>query len=129
MRVADPGHVYEVDCLDGGSPQRIVFVKREGPGYPFNVGHHAGTNCQEVIRVLVDRVKYLQRQIPCAENELIIDHLRATLRLFEERAAFRHGRVLGSIPIEIEAMQWCQTCGHIGCTSHSSHQGPQGGKP
>lgn len=125
MRSLDPGHVYEVDCLDVGTPQTITFVKREGPGYPFNVGHHAGTNCQEVIRVLIDRVKYLQRQIACSENELVIDHLRAALRLFEERAAFRHKRDLPPIPIEIELMPTCTECGHIGCDAHAQTAGDQ----
>lgn len=122
MNVLDPGHRYEVASFDGGDPQSIVFVKREGQGYPFNVGHHPGTNCQEVLRILIDRVGYLQRQIPCAENELIIDHLRASLRLFEERAAFRHGRVLGAGAAEIETEPFCATCGHIGCMSLHIHE-------
>jgi hypothetical protein len=118
MRAIDPGHVYELDCLDGGNPQTVIFVKREGAGYPFNIGHHAGTNCQEVLRALIDRAKYLQRQIPCPETELALDHLRSALRLFEERAALRHGRELPNIPVEIESVPTCKTCGHIGCAGH-----------
>jgi hypothetical protein len=112
MRVIDPGHCYQVDSLDGGDAQRIVFVKREGAGYPGNVGSWPGTNCQELIRVLIDRVKYLQGQIACPENELVIDRLRSALRLFEERAAQRHGREFVSGPA-IEAELTCAVCGHI----------------
>ena len=67
-------------------------MKREGKGYPGNVGHYAGTNCQEVLRVLIDRVKYLEGQIPCRENSLIISSLRTALWHFESRAADRHNR-------------------------------------
>lgn len=121
MKVIDAGHTYAVDSYDGESPQTIIFVKREGEGYPFNVGHHPGTNCQEVLRVLIDRVKYLQKQIPCEENQRIINNLRSCLWEFEKRAATRHGR--DSVfawqekyqPIAVEDQPTCVGCGHIGC--------------
>lgn len=122
MRVVDPGHEYSLDSYDGGESVRLVFVKREGEGYPFNAGHHPGTNCQEVIRVLIDRVKYLQKQIPCEENELIINNLRSCLWAFEGRAAKRHGRA-SVLPwqekyqaIPVEEQPTCTGCGHIGCS-------------
>lgn len=119
MRVLDDGHAYSVDNYDGDWPQTLVFVKREGSGYPFNVGHHAGTNCQEVLRVLIDRVEYLQKQIPCAANESILQHLRLALRDFELRAAQRHNRALPIFWIgEIENVPTCSECGHIGCTGN-----------
>src|SRR6266403_40383 len=96
MRVIDPGHHYELTNLDVGLEvynfSDIVFVKREGVGYPGNVGHHSGTNCQEVLRVLIDRVKYLDNQIPDDNNETILGFLRLAVFNFEERAARRHGR-------------------------------------
>lgn len=61
MKVIDPGHVYELAHLDGQHVERLVFVKREGDGYPGNFGHHEGTNLQEVLRALIDRVEYLNR--------------------------------------------------------------------
>lgn len=115
MKVIDPGHEYELDSYDGGEPVRLVFVKREGEGYPFNVGHHPGTNCQEVIRALIDRVQYLQRQIPCDENPVVVNRLRDALWQFEQRAAERHGRLLPSFEAAIEKQPTCAGCGHIGC--------------
>lgn len=118
MRVIDPGHEYELDSYDGEQPNRLVFMKREGEGYPFNVGHHPGTNCQEVIRVLIDRVKYLQKQIPCDENHALLMYLRDALVCLEDRAARRHGRVLrlsDESPLEVEDYPTCAGCGHIGC--------------
>ena len=91
MEVIDPGHYYVVENYDGSGIQKLYFLKRVGKGYPFNQPPpHKGTNCQEVIRVLIDRVKYLDKQIPCDENKLIIKNLQSALWLFEKRAAARH---------------------------------------
>ena len=92
MEVKEPGHVYSLRSFDGGAPVQLVFFKRIGRGYPGNLHPaHCGTNCQEVIRALIDRVKYLDGQIPCAENLQIISLLRSALISFELRAARRHG--------------------------------------
>lgn len=125
MKVLEPGHAYQLDVLDkavgAGNDRGIVglrFVKRIGPGYPGNEAPpHSGTNCQEVVRALIDRVKYLDGQQPAPENPRIINHLREVLWLFERRAARRHGRKLmkqpkGAGPIPIEAWPTCRECGH-----------------
>lgn len=127
MKETDPGHRYLLDSYDGGDPLPLVFAKREGEGYPFNVGHHPGTNCQEVIRAVIERVKYLQKQIPCEENQQIINNLRSCLWGFEGRAAKRHGRA--SVfpwqeqyqPVPIELQPTCPGCGHIGCEGNHHH--------
>lgn len=127
MRVIDPGHVYELEWLDGDpqnfgilgetpSENTLTFVKREGPGYPGNVGHHAGTNLQEVLRAMINRVKYLDAQIKHQNNSGILANLRHSLWLLEQRAAERHGRRLVDITwSEIESVPTCGYCGHIGC--------------
>lgn len=126
MKVIDPGHEYLLESYDGEQENRLVFMKREGEGYPFNVGHYAGTNCQEVIRVLIDRVKYLQQQIPCDENVSVIAALRQVLLSFETRAAQRHGRVFPcDVRFEIEDRPTCKGCGHIDCEGKHRHATPQ----
>ncbi|SRR6266446_263348 len=47
MKVIEPGHVYELDHLDGKNKQRITFVNREG-------NPHEGTQTQEVLRMTID---------------------------------------------------------------------------
>ena len=79
MKILDAGHIYSLDSLDGNLEQTLTFVKREGEKFPFNSGSHAGTNCQEVLRVLIDRSEYLQKQKPCAETECIISSLKTAL--------------------------------------------------
>lgn len=122
MREVDAGHEYLLDSYDGGEPVRLVFVKREGEGYPFNVGHHPGTNCQEAFRALIKRVQYLQRQEPCDENLTSIELLRRLIWLFEMRAARRHNRTLPDLPVEIEKLPTCPGCGHIGCEGEHKAQ-------
>jgi hypothetical protein len=117
MEVIDPGHKFRLEGYDGGEAQVLVFMKREGTGYPFNVGHHSGTNCQEVIRALIERVKYLQRQVPCDQNSQIIQLLRESLILFEDRASQRRGKTSPQLSCEdFELLPTCPTCGHIGCS-------------
>lgn len=120
MKIIDAGHKYQVDSLDGGEPQTIQFVKRIGDGFPFNGGDPvSGTNCQEVLRVLIDRTEYLGKQIPCAETEAALALMRTALLLFESRAARRHGRTLSLRDLhEAVRLQPCQKCGHIQCDRH-----------
>jgi hypothetical protein len=116
MIVVDPGHEYLLDSLDGDAVQRLVFVKREGTKYPGNIGSHPGTTLQEVLRALVERCVYVNRQIPCDETGEVIDLLTRSLVLLEERAARRHGRALMATAGEIVAGAGkCAKCGHVGC--------------
>jgi hypothetical protein len=59
VRTLDPGHRYALANLDGDGEDMLTFVKREGMLYPGNVGSHAGTTMQEVLRALI--VGYDQR--------------------------------------------------------------------
>lgn len=118
MEIVDPGHEYLLTSYDGKQVNHLVFMKREGDGYPFNVGHHAGTNCQEVLRALIARVKYLNKQIPSVYNWMVLVALRTALMRFEQRAAERHRRTLPDYSVEhveIESLPTCLGCGHIGC--------------
>ena len=53
MKVIEPGHIYELNQLDGdGSPLRLVFVNREDTPHP-------GTQTQEFLRTVVDMLECL----------------------------------------------------------------------
>ena len=114
MKILDPGHLYKLNYLDDTNTQELRFVKREGDGYPGNIGHYPGTNIQEVLRVLIDRTKYLDNQIPNYENQGVIQCLRRALWCLEVRAARRHKRKFKGSK-EIELQPFCSKCGHIGC--------------
>lgn len=123
MKIIDPGHVFDLDWLDGKPREgwefpenRLTFVKREGRNYPGNRGQHPGTNIQEVLRALISRVKYLDNQIPSRHNAAVLHHLRLAILNLEQRAAFRHGRDFPMIDDEvIEIHPTCKLCGHIDC--------------
>lgn len=119
MNIIDPGHVYALNSLDTAGldlPVILKFVKREGPGYPGNVGHHSGTTTQEVLRALIDRTKYVDNQIPDSHNTKVLYHLRSAIFALEMRAAERHDRLLALFDIsKIEDIPYCEKCGHIGC--------------
>lgn len=118
MKIIDAGHKYQLQTLDGDEKVELRFVKREGPGYPGNVGSHSGTNIQDVLRVCIDRVKYLNNQIWCEENKRVIEHLRWAIYELETRAAHRHKRNFFYGLDSIEGFGTCTTCGHIGCVGH-----------
>ena len=87
MKVIKPGHRYIIDELDApdGAPETsmIQFVDR---GHGRN---EQGTTCQELLRVLIDRVKFLESELHWERNKEIIFHLRKALLLFEVRALER----------------------------------------
>src|SRR5258708_235493 len=96
MKVLDPGHHYSIECYPCNQARKssrhnlpsVAFVKKTGLDYPGNEEPPLdGTNCQEMFRVLIDRVTYLDGQKPCPQNKAILMHLRTSLYLLEFRAA------------------------------------------
>lgn len=83
MKVIDPGHVYELTHLDGCKTQTLQFINRN-PGKECE-----GTTNQEVLRALIDRVKFLDSQIRWELNDQIIHHLRMAIALHEARVIIR----------------------------------------
>jgi hypothetical protein len=117
MRVLDAGHQYILDELDGGDGILLIFVKRRGAKYPGNANSHPGTTTQEVLRAVIDRNEYVNRQIPCAETESATELMKAALLLLELRAARRHGRFLDQKSVKkLLRAKKCKSCGHIGCS-------------
>lgn len=83
MEVIIPGHKYLLAHLDGDGTQELSFVNR---------GHNCdeeGTTNQEVLRALIDRIKFLDNECPWEGNKNIIYHLRMGLLLHETRALER----------------------------------------
>lgn len=121
MQVIDPGHAYKLDQFDGPDVPQVGFnglrfMKRYGPGYPGNTSAYPGTNSQEVIRALIDRMLYVNNQVPDARNLGVIKNLRECLWFLEERAAERHGiELVWNAKLPIEQWPTCAHCGHVAC--------------
>lgn len=114
MEVIDPGHKYLLDSLDGPCEQTLTFVKREGPKYPGNVGSYPGTTIQEVLRVLINRLEYVNNQLPCFETQVARESLIMAIGWLERRAARIHGRKDPSVHDAVYGEK-CPKCGHVGC--------------
>jgi hypothetical protein len=130
MKVINPGHEYEMTSYSiyederGIFNEHIIFVKKIGDKLPGDMKRpQEGTNCQEVLRVLINRVKYMDKQEPCIENKYILNDLRDALGKFELRAAECRGDIklllltLNTLDC-IEDIPSCEICGHIGCSRH-----------
>lgn len=85
MRAIYPGHLYELDHLDGGAKSQLQFVSRAPLHPPIE-----GVINQEVLRALIDRVQVLDAEVPWIGNQQILHHLRMALALHEARAMLRH---------------------------------------
>jgi hypothetical protein len=92
MKTHDPGHVYELAQLGGGT-QTLKFVKRSGGAVTY-AEEWVGVQTQEVLRALIERTKYLNSVLPCAESEDAVWHLRMVLWLYEARAYRRKTEAL-----------------------------------
>lgn len=122
INVIDPGHKYELLVLDCKLPkirQTLTFVKRHDTKnpekYPGNIDSYPGTNIQSVLHCLLNRIRYLNNQIPDPRNSLIKQNLQQCLWLLEDRAASRKGRIF-NIPVEdLEFYDMCSICGHVRC--------------
>lgn len=84
MIVLDPGHIYELGQLGGGT-QKLTFVKRSGGAIAYK-DEWPGVQTQEVLRALIDRTKYLDGVLGCAETQDAMHHLRMALYCYELRA-------------------------------------------
>jgi hypothetical protein len=105
MKVIDPGHSYLLSNIPPDTKttyppvlkgQIIEFVKRfRGDD------NHEGTLNQELLRVLIDRVKFLDKEVPWEGNKEILYHLRMALVLHESRALFRKVEKGDLLPEEV----------------------------
>lgn len=90
MRKIDEGHKYEVENVDAGS-QELQFIKK-APTSPTDETLETvtdGTTNEEVLAVLIDRIKYLNQKFPSRQNSIVITKLEEALMWLENRTAER----------------------------------------
>lgn len=75
------GHVYKL-----ANDQEIRFMKNmPDEGY-------SGTTNEEVLEMMLDRMKYLNGVMPCRENSIVITKLQEALMWLNERTKDRQAR-------------------------------------
>lgn len=109
MKVLTQGHKYELANFENkdATGQAIQFIEKktvvdmrlegvwmpDGSDYPKDldalVTIHDGTTNEEVLEMLIDRMKYLQAKFPCKENACCITHLEEALMWLEKRTRDR----------------------------------------
>lgn len=96
MKVLTEGHKYELDHfenfgLPGVPVQTLQFIEK----VPVSEGStelktvNDGTTNEEVLKVLINRMQYLNAKFPCRENAIVITKLEESLMWLEKRTADR----------------------------------------
>ncbi len=94
MNIIEKGHVYQADNFESKGAQLIHFIKKE----PVSEGSNElkivneGTTNEEVLKVLIDRVQFLNGKFPCRENSIVITKLQEALMWLEARTKDRQNR-------------------------------------
>ena len=102
MRCTEPGHTYELELVNedhlGVPPvQTLQFMhKEEKDGELVLVT--SGTTNEDVLRVLIDRMEFLNGKVHCSENAVVIKNLKSALLWLEKRTSGREARCVEGTP-------------------------------
>lgn len=93
MDISKPGHKYYLDSgiisegSSGYGAFPLVFMERFEDGSMDD-----GTTNEEVLEALIDRIQWLQKKVPCRENEIVITKLEESLMWLKKRTQDRLNR-------------------------------------
>ena len=95
MKAIEQGHQYQLDNMEGGF-QTLLFIQKEvtpnsTEGIPMQTIMNGTTN-EEVLKVLIDRMYFLQGKMASRENAIVITNLEESLMWLEKRTADRKAR-------------------------------------
>ncbi len=92
MNILDPGHCYKLDLFDDSTEGiQLQFIKKEEVDGELKTTVNGTTN-EEVIKALVDRLRFLQKRLASRENAIVITKLEEALMWLEKRTADRKER-------------------------------------
>lgn len=83
MKVLDEGHTYKLQ--DNKKPTETTTIQFFKDSKINGGSDVSGTTNQEVLRALINRIQFLDKQVPHAVNAEIVLHLRKALILHEQR--------------------------------------------
>jgi len=96
MKILREGHKYIMDNFEDDTTNHVIqFIEKdpvEGSVGGVLETVHNGTTNEEVLRVLINRMQYLQSKFPCRENAIVITNLEESLMWLEKRTADRKVR-------------------------------------
>jgi ethanolamine ammonia-lyase large subunit len=89
MKVITKDHKYCLANFEGEGCQTIQFIEKEKGEGDELVTINDGTTNEEVLKMLIDRLRGLNKKFPCEENANAIAHLEAALRALNARTQRR----------------------------------------
>lgn len=95
MQVLTEGHSYALQNFESeNTSQGLNFIHKKPAedGTANLITVQDGTTNEEVLKVLINRMEYLQAKFPCVENEIAINNLKSALAVLELRTASRVAR-------------------------------------
>lgn len=98
MKVLVPGHLYELESLEGSNSQKLQFIQKQKSEDKF-VTVQDGTTNEEVLKVMIDRLKTLGEKLPSRENAIAITKLEEALMWIEKRINARKEQGVYSTPL------------------------------
>jgi hypothetical protein len=95
MKILTPGHKYELDNFEAKDKpgQTIQFIeKKEIPATRQLQTVNDGTTNEEVLKMLIDRLRFLGEKLASRENSLAVTKCEEALLWLEKRTADRKAR-------------------------------------
>lgn len=92
MKVLTKGHKYELSNFESLAGQVLQFIEKEPSSNGDLKTINDGTTNEEVLKMLIDRIQYLQQIVPCRENAIAITNLEQALMWLEKRTSDRKAR-------------------------------------
>lgn len=110
MKVITPGHTYMMYGNKGTASTTLQFYM--DPAIHGGV-EQAGTTNQEVARVLIDRLLYLEDELPWGGDLHMVDNLRDLIIMHEVRAGTRKGLCSIELMVRLTTLnrQWLVATG------------------
>lgn len=100
MVIKEAGYLYLVENYEGGGTQQIQFLHKETTPEKTDGSLNLiknGTTNEELLKVLINRLQYLNTVLPSRENSIVITKLEESLMWLNKRAMDREARgVLGT---------------------------------
>lgn len=93
MRILKTGHLYLLENFEPGEePQKLQFIQKVPAGLRSLKTISNGTTNEEVLKVLIDRMYYLNNLVPSRESAQVINKLEEALMWLSKRTADRQRR-------------------------------------
>lgn len=90
MKIITEGHRYLADCFENKAEGVLIqFIEKRVDAENELITVNDGTTNEELLRILLDRMSYLQSKFPCRENAIVITKLDEALLWLEKRTRDR----------------------------------------